>query len=140
MRDMASVLVPLPGEIFEWLGRKSVPATGPVFWRYLVVDMKKKLEIDVGVPVKAGLRGDGRIISDFLPAGLYATAVHVGHPDKLMQATAHLLSWAETERIEWRMDGERWAGRIEWYLSNPAEDPDMKKWKTQLAFLTTRQG
>jgi hypothetical protein len=30
--------------------------------------------------------------------------------------------------------GERWGGRVEFYLTNPAEQPDLTKWQTQLAF------
>ena len=139
MHEMGKVLPPLIDEVFAWLGKKNVQPAGPVFWRYLVVDMQKKLEIDVGVPVKAALRGEGRIIADVLPAGVYATALFVGHPDGLRQATGDLLSWADGKRIEWSMNGDRWSGPIEWYLSNPAEEPDMSAWRTEPAFLTTRQ-
>ena len=31
-------------------------------------------------------------------------------------------------------DGERWGGRLEIYLTDPAQEPDMSKWVTQLAF------
>jgi len=136
MQELGSILPPLSGEVFAWLAKKGVERAGPPFWRYLIVDMEKKLEVDVGVPVAAAIPGEGRIIADVLPGGRYATAVHTGHPDELEQATAALLDWAEKRGIEWRMDDERWAGRVEWYLSDPAAEPDMHKWKTELAFLT----
>ncbi len=51
-------------------------------------------------------------------------------------ARADLLSWAEGRGIKWHMNGPRWGGRVEWYLSDPAKEPDMSTWKTELAFLT----
>ena len=135
-QELGTVLPPLSDEVYAWLKKKGVEPSGPPFWRYLIVDMEKKLEIDVGLPVASAIPGDGRILADILPAGRYATAVHTGHPDELEGATAALLDWAEKRGIEWWLDGERWAGRIEWYLSDPAAEPDMHKWKTELAFLT----
>jgi hypothetical protein len=33
------------------------------------------------------------------------------------------------------MNGPRWSGRIERYLTDPSTEPDMRQWKTELAFL-----
>jgi hypothetical protein len=30
--------------------------------------------------------------------------------------------------------GEQWASRVEFYLTDPNQEPDMNKWLTQLAF------
>ena len=61
-----------------------------------------------------------------------------GHPDGLLGATASLLEWASQEDLTWDMtstpDGERWAARLEIYETDPAVEPDMAKWTTQLAF------
>jgi effector-binding domain-containing protein len=138
MEQMAETLPPLNREVLQWLAGKGIKPSGPPFWRYLLIDMKRTLEIDVAFPVRALPTGDARITADVLPEGNYATAMFVGHPMGLMQATADLLSWAEQQGIEWKMDGERWSGRVEWYLSDPADEPDMSKWKTELAFLTRR--
>ena len=40
------------------------------------------------------------------------------------------LTWDVTQAT----DGERWAARLEIYETDPAEEPDMTKWTTQLAF------
>ncbi|MGO8693413.1 MAG: hypothetical protein ACLQMF_07025 [Rectinemataceae bacterium] len=39
-------------------------------------------EVDVAFPVVASLVGDPRIVSDSLPAGRYATALFVEHPEE----------------------------------------------------------
>ena len=138
MDQIAGTLPPLNREVNQWLKARGLRPSGPPFWRYLLIDMARKLEIDVAFPVAALPGGDARVTADVLPAGIYATTTYVGHPMGLQQATADLLAWAEEKGIEWRMDGERWSGRVEWYLSDPAEEPDMSKWKTELAFLTRR--
>ena len=62
---------------------------------------------------------------------------HVGHPRGLQKATAALPAWTEESGLQWQMDGKEWAGRVEWYLTNPETEPDTRKWETELAFLTT---
>ena len=72
-----------------------------------------------------------------LPAGRYATLTHVGHPSELAGATQALLDWAAGQGLTWDAspgeDGERWGSRLEIYLTDPAQEPDMSKWVTQLA-------
>jgi len=136
MQEIARKLPPLSGELLRWMAERKLEPTGPSLWRYLLIDMERELEIDVAFPVRALPNGDERVTTDVLPAGTYATTLYVGHPKGLMRATGELLSWAEAKGIQWKMDGERWGGRVEWYLSDPAIEPDMAKWKTELAFLT----
>jgi hypothetical protein len=64
--------------------------------------------------------------------------VHHGHPDSLVAATAGLLEWGDQQGVSWDkvdVDGaERWVCRLENYLSDPLEEPDMSSWRTELAF------
>jgi effector-binding domain-containing protein len=73
-----------------------------------------------------------------LPAGRYASAIHVGPYDGLIGAVDNLLQWAQAKGLEWDKfpaeDGEHWGSRLEIYLTNPAEQPDPTEWETQLAF------
>jgi effector-binding domain-containing protein len=136
MAEIGSTLPPLIGDVFAWLTKKGIQQSGAAFWRYNVVEMDKKLEIDVAVPVASAVKGDGEIIADVLPAGTYAMMLHTGHPSELEEATRNLLDWAKENKVEWKMNGERWGGRVEWYYSDPDTEPDMTKWETELAFLT----
>jgi effector-binding domain-containing protein len=126
------------GEVFSWLGVHGLAPAGAPFFRYNVIDMMRELEIDVGVPVAAAMDGDGRVISGLVPAGKYATLTHVGSPGELAGVTKTLLDWADAQGLSWDMrpgdNGERWAGRLEIYLTDPRQEPDMTKWRTQLAF------
>jgi effector-binding domain-containing protein len=78
------------------------------------------------------------VLAGVLPAGRYATLRHTGHPDALLGVTAALLEWAGKEGLAWDVtstpDGDRWAARLEIYETDPAVEPDMTKWTTQLAF------
>ena len=137
MGSIATVPARLP-ELFEWLGRHEVSPAGDVFFRYELIDMAGDLVIEVGVPVSGDVPGGGDIVTGVLPAGRYVSSVHVGHPDQLMDATARLLAWGEDAGVTWDATdapaGTRWGCRLEIYLTDPAEQPDMDQWVTQLAF------
>jgi len=126
------------GDVFGWLAAHNLAPAGPPFFRYQVIDMLRQLVVEVGVPVSAVVDGDDQVISGVLPAGRYATVTHVGAPDNLVGATAELLDWASEHSVRWDMtlrdDGEHWRARLEFYLTDPSQQPDMTKWETQLAF------
>ena len=125
-------------EIFGWLGARGIAPAGPPFFRYHVVDMEGQLKVEAGVPVAAAIDDDGDIRAGTLPAGRFAVMTHTGAPYTLVAATADLLAWAQERGLTWDMSptdaGERWGCRVEFYLTNPAEQPDLTKWQTQLAF------
>jgi RNA polymerase sigma-70 factor (ECF subfamily) len=124
--------------VFGWLGAQGIAPAGPPFLRYNVIDMARELEMEAGIPVATEVEGDGEVHGGVLPAGRYATALHHGHPEGLADATRDLLAWAAEQGLAWDKvgtpRGERWAARLESYLSDPAEVPDMKDWETVLAF------
>ena len=126
------------GEVFGWLGARGLAPAGAPFLKYNVIDMAAKLEIEAGVPVAAAVTGDDRVVTGVLPAGRYATLTHVGHPSELVAATGALLDWAAGQGLTFDVtpgdDGEQWACRLENYLTDPEQEPDMSKWVTQLAF------
>ena len=126
------------GEVFAWLGSRGLAPAGAPFLKYNVIDMARQLEVEAGVPIAAPADGDGEVISGILPAGRYATVTHVGHPSELIGVTKALLDWAAGEGLTWDRshgsDGDRWGSRLESHLTDPREEPDMRKWVTQLAF------
>ncbi len=125
-------------EVFGWLGARGLAPAGPPFFKYNVIDMMRELEMETGVPVAAAVDGDDHVVSGVLPAGRYATVTYTGHPSELAEVTKALLDWAEEQGLTWDMspteDGDRWGARLEFYLTDPGEEPDMGKWQTQLAF------
>ena len=75
--------------------------------------MDGELEIEAGAPVAAAGDGDDVVRFGVLPADRYATATHIGHPKELMAVTAALLAWGEERGLDWDVDGDRWACRLE---------------------------
>ena len=134
MDELGAVVPPLTGQVFDWLADRGIRPAGPPFWRYVVVDMDADLELETGVAVASAVEGDERIRTGVLPGGRYATVVHKGHPDTLVSATRDLLDWAAQRGLEWDANGKAWGCRLEEYLSDPAEVPDMSQWETSLAF------
>lgn len=140
MQSIGEVLPPLHNVLDAWMEAQGVmPADAP-FWKYNVIDMARGLEVEVGMPVlvAGGSPVAERVQSGVLPGGRYATLTHTGHPAELEQATAALLKWAADQGLEWdkqdSREGERWAARLEIYRTDPAEEPDLSKWVTDLAF------
>jgi effector-binding domain-containing protein len=129
---------PRLGEVFAWLGARGLAPAGPPFFRYRRIDMPRELEVEAGVPVGAAVTGEGNVVTGVLPAGRYAAVTYLGHPNELVDATRALLDWADAEGLTWDVtadeSGERWGCRLEFYLTDPAAEPDMSKWETQLAF------
>jgi effector-binding domain-containing protein len=125
-------------EVFGWLGQRGSTPAGAPFWKYNLIDMERQLEVEVGVPVGGPMTGDDRVLAGVLPAGKYATLRHVGHPAGLLDATKALPDWAAQQGLSWDVTetaaGERWGGRLEIYETDPAQEPDMDKWETKLAF------
>jgi effector-binding domain-containing protein len=132
-------------ELFAWLEENGVPPAGPPFIRYLALDANEEpVEIELAVPVASEVRVEGRLRAGALPAGRYATLLHVGpynstkEPD-LAAARAELLRWAEQQDIELdssRTDGgTRFRACVEHYMTDPRREPDPSKWRTELAYL-----
>jgi effector-binding domain-containing protein len=138
MQNIGEVLPAIHPNVFAWLGRNGIAPTGAPFWKYNVIDMEAEMEVEVGVPIATAVSGDDEVLGGVLPAGRYATLWHTGHPSELMAATASLLEWAGGQGLKWDRTesehGETWASRLEIYETDPDDEPDMTKWRTQLAF------
>jgi effector-binding domain-containing protein len=137
MGTVGSVADRIP-EIFGWLGARGIAPAGPPFFRYHVIDMERQLLVEAGVPVGSAVDDDGDIRGGILPGGRFAVMTHTGAPETLLAATSALLDWAEARGLAWDVSqtdqGEKWGCRLEFYLTNPAEQPDSSKWQTDLAF------
>ena len=126
--------------VFGWLADHDVAWAGAPFIRYRTIDMQGELDVDLAVPVAAGVGGDGEVRADALPAGRYLVLRHVGPYAGLLDANASLRQWAGDHDVELAMEQtgkhEAWLSRIEHYPTNPAEEPDSSKWEVVIAYLT----
>jgi effector-binding domain-containing protein len=137
MQTFPEVADRLP-EVFGYLAARGIAPAGAPFFRYLVIDMERELDVEAGVPVATPVDGDGEVLAGVLPAGRYAATTHVGHPDELIDVTGAFLAEAAARGLTFDATetdrGTRWGCRLELLLTNPAEQPDMNKWETTLAF------
>ena len=131
-------------ELFGWLGRHGLDPAAP-FIRYLeVASDGQPLRFELGVPTRAAPNSDGRVQAGTLPAGRYATFLHVGpytHAElaDLNDAREALTGWAAREGLTLAAAatprGTAYEANVEHYLTDASREPDWSKWETQLAFL-----
>ena len=86
MEELGTVVPPLTGRVFEWLAARGIAPAGPPFWRYVVVDMETKLDLETGVAVSSPVEGDGEVSPGILPAplrhgGAHGSSGHLDHRD-----------------------------------------------------------
>jgi effector-binding domain-containing protein len=122
-------------ELFAWLRARDVQPAGAPFMRYYVINMAGNMDVELGVPVAAPLAGDARVAPGVIPAGRYATLVYRGVTG--IAGNKALVEWAAKNKIAWdRWDdpnGDAFHARVEHFLTDPADEPNRKKWETEVA-------
>jgi effector-binding domain-containing protein len=135
----ADTVVPgLIGEIEGWLARHGVTPVGPPFIRYHVIDMAASLDVEVGFPTDGVVAGDGRVEPATLPAGRYAALVYTG-AEHGVAANRALIEWAAEHGVAFddfaSERGHGFRGRYETLLTDPADEDDPTRWRTEVAIL-----
>lgn len=135
----ADMVVPgLIAEIEDWLTRHGVTPVGPPFIRYHVIDMAASLDVEVAFPTDGVVAGDGRVEPGALPAGRYAALVYTGI-EHGVAANRALIDWAAEHGIAFddygSERGHGFRGRYETFLTDPADESDPSRWRTEVAIL-----
>jgi effector-binding domain-containing protein len=156
--EQSYIAIPVTAPLFEWgkvnalipevlsvMDENKVAPDGPLFYRYLVAtDPDSLFTVEVGFPTERFVPCVGRARADTIPAGRYATLRHAGHPDRLRDSFAVLQEWIAEQGEEPDtavVDGQcRWAGRFEFYLTDPKEQPDPYSWEIDLAWKLQDKG
>jgi effector-binding domain-containing protein len=122
-------------ELFGWLAARGVEPAGAPFMRYHVINMAGNMDVELGVPVAVPVAGDEHVTAGAIPAGRYASLVYSGVTG--ITGNKALIEWAAKNNIQWdRWDdanGDAFRSRVEYFLTDPAEQPDQKKWETEVA-------
>jgi effector-binding domain-containing protein len=136
MRKFKTVIPQLLDEVFGWLAQRGVAPAGAPFMRYHVINMAGNMDVALGVPVATAVPGDARVTADVLPAGRYASLVYTGVKNGI-QGNKALLDWGAANGIQWDRwhaeNGDGFGARIEFYLTDPDDEPDPAKWETEVA-------
>ncbi len=113
--------------IARYLGELREQRAGAPFVAYHNKDMQE-LDVEIGFPVRKRLPSRKTIRSTEIPAGTYATCLHVGPYTGLHEAYAALSAWMEE-------NGYEASGLVyEMYLNDPMS-VSPEELETQIAFL-----
>jgi AraC family transcriptional regulator len=125
--EIAATLGAVLGHVFLAAQKNGVALSGQPFTRYVEWG-PGLLTIEAGLPVAAhaGASSEGEVRAETLPGGFVASTVHAGSYDKLTEAHAAVQQWIEAEGL--RTAGAPW----EVYVTDPADYPDPKDWKTEV--------
>jgi effector-binding domain-containing protein len=123
---------PLIEEIIGWVAstdsRPDRCSSTTPRWRAAAWTMK------VGAPTTTRLEGDGRVATESLPAGRYATVTYTGPYDQLRAAHELLHEWLAKQGLPPQGMGQGRSTLLEIYHTDPSEEPDPSKWVTEIAF------
>jgi effector-binding domain-containing protein len=136
IRELGSTIPKLLAELFRRLDQQGVAPSGPPFIRYHVINMAAEMDVELGISVETALSGDGTVSPGVLPAGRYAVLVYTGR-DNGIAGNAALLDWGKQQGLVWDRwstnNGDAFGARYESFLTNPDEEPDNRKWQTEVA-------
>ena len=127
MEKVPQLVGELLGEIFEFIQSQGQMPTGMPLMIYHEMD-GGTLDLECALPVAKGVAGSGRIAAGELPATLAAVTTHVGPYDQLGEAWSNLTNWMAREGLE--PAGAPW----EVYVTDPGDEPDPAKWRTDIFF------
>lgn len=111
--------------VYAFLREKGVEPAGPPFTRYHSFS-GSDVDIECGFPVADKLTGEGQIGTGELPGGEVLSTLHIGSYEDLPKAHDAIDRWMKAHGKKSR--GPQW----ESYWSNPDEEPDPSKRKTEL--------
>lgn len=100
-------------KVFAFLNANKIAPSAPIAL-YTTAD-GENFEIEAGVVVPDGTKGEGEIVASELPAGKVAATIHTGPYENLPKTYAAVMEWLKTK--EQKMAGPAW----EVYVSDPGK-------------------
>ncbi|HEX6508592.1 MAG TPA: GyrI-like domain-containing protein [Chloroflexota bacterium] len=136
IRDFKKVIPKTLTEVLTWAREQGVGTSDPPFMRLYVINMEGLMDMELGIRVTEPIQPSGRITPGVLPAGRYASLIYTGR-DRGYAGNSVLIGWAEKQGLMWDAwddpAGHAFACRYEAFLTDPADEPDHKKWQTEVA-------
>ncbi len=112
-------------ELFTYLGSKQIHPLGMPYAEYFEV-CEKGIDVECGVPVAPGAKGEGRIVARTIPAAETLCAAHIGPYETMKDTYAKIEAWINE-------NGYVYAGSPrEVYHADPKKDTDSSKWLTEI--------
>jgi effector-binding domain-containing protein len=126
---MGAKLAEVLPEVRKHLEDVGAQVTGAPFSLYRGMS-NGTFDLEAGWPVAAPIEPSGRVLPGTLPGGNVAVTWHVGPYDTLGNAFMALDAWRKARGHA--SDGPD--GAWEMYWSDPAEEPDPRKWRTEVVW------
>jgi GyrI-like small molecule binding domain len=132
------------GQLVGWMGAHGVAAAGPPFIRVPEVDREGiPFALEAGLPTAALVPASDGIVAAELPAGRWATLLHVGpychdRGAGLDDARLSLVLWAADRGLTYSHPtprGEALVCCVDHLRVGPGVEPDHLRWQTELAYL-----
>jgi AraC family transcriptional regulator len=128
--EIASTIAEVLPRVFQYAQQHGLALVGQPFTRYVEVG-PGLVTIEPGMCVAAGAAlpktsGEDGVVPDTLRGGLAATTTHAGPYEKLPDAYAAIEEWTKAEGLAIA------PGLWEVYVTDPADYPDPKDWKTEI--------
>jgi effector-binding domain-containing protein len=119
------VMGPAMGEVMATLTEQGAAPAGAMFSHHFAMH-SDVFDFEVGVPVAAPVKAQGRVVLAELPAGRVACTAYRGSYEGLGAAWGELMNWIDNEGLATQ------AGLWECYVSGPESSPDPAQWRTDL--------
>ena len=138
MADFAREIPALMVRVSQWVAAKGLRPAGKPIPRFHVIDMPKRLDVEVGIPTETAPAADGEIMPNVLPAGRYAVTRFQGVKNAI-SANGGLLNWmaacGEQAASQDSPAGQAFDARYETYLTDAQSQPDPDAWQIEVAIL-----
>lgn len=126
--EIAGAAPPLIGDIIAWMDARGVEIGGAPFFNYVRFWPGGRMRMQVGMPAREPVTGDGAVEGGTLPGGRYVSVIHHGPYHELGKVHMALMDWAQAQGLELDgtvgEDGFAGATRLEIYHTDPDDEPD----------------
>lgn len=115
--------------IYTALSKAGVVSSDPPFAIYFSVDpVKKETELAAAVTIPDSAKIPSELSTMTIPESKALLVTYFGRYENMEQAYAELDKYAERHQLK-----KAWA--LEQYFSDPAQEPDPDKWKTNIYYI-----
>jgi effector-binding domain-containing protein len=122
--EMQATLGDCFGKLFTHGAKAALPIAGWPLCRYVATG-QGLWTIDPAMPVAVPVAGEGEMVANTLPGEPVALGIHGGSYENLPNTNAAIERWIEANGYQ--VGGAPW----EQYVTDPAEHPDPKDWRTE---------
>lgn len=131
---MFGQVTPALKRLRQWARVHDLAEAAPYFLRYYHCDMKRTMEVEVGLMTGEAVPGDELVRPGWLPAGRYATLTYRGNGLRGNQA---LMAWAKAQGVRFDPlvpgEAESYVCRYEAWLTDHRVEPRKLLWDVELS-------